>query len=142
MGSDENDGKLTQMRIRPDILDILELSRHIINNQFDDDSYENRRYETFMMANAITIALRQLKIGNGPEREELASLLNLMDANISRQSSIKEDLSHLYSQVCKEIRKGNFDPDKEKHEKLRAILDKAALQSVTEYNPKYISQEE
>ena len=139
MGSDENDGRLTQMRIRPDILDILELSSHILKNEFDDDSYEDRRYETFMMANAITIAIRQLKIGNGPEREELAALQNLMDANGSQQSSIKEELSHLYSQVCKKIREGKFDPDKDEHEKLRSILDKAALQSVNEYNPKSIS---
>ena len=139
MGSDENDGRLTQMRIRPDILDILERSSHIINNEFDNDSYENRRYETFMMANAITIAIRQLKIGNGPEREQLASLLKLMDAKKSHESSIKEELSHLYLRVCKDIREGKFDPDKDKHEKLRAILDKAALQSVIEYNPKYIS---
>ena len=127
------------MRIRPYILDILELSSQIIYSEFDDDSYENRRYETFMMANAITIAIRQLKIGDGPEREELASLQKIMDAGQSRESSVREELSNLYTQVCKEIRKGTFDPNKDKHQKLRAILDKAALQSVIEYNPKYIS---
>ena len=52
------------MRIRPNILDILELSKEIISNEFDDNSFDNRRYETLMMANAITIATRQLKIGD------------------------------------------------------------------------------
>ena len=128
------------MRIRPNILDILELSKEIISNEFDDNSFDNRRYETFMMANAITIATRQLKIGDGPERKELKKLLNLTNPLASPKASIGDRLADLYSHVCLEIRKGNFDPDKNNHNELRNILDEAALQLVMEYNPKYLER--
>ena len=126
------------MRIRPNILDILELSKEIISNEFDDNSFDNRRYETFMMANAITIATRQLKVGAGPERKELKKLLNLTKSSASPKAPIGDRLADLYSHVCLEIRKGNFDPDKINHNELRNILDEAALQLVMEYNPKYL----
>ena len=128
------------MSIRPNILDILELSKEIISNEFDDNSFVNRRYETFMMANAITIATRQLKIGDGPERKELKKLLNLTKSSASPKASIGDRLADLYSHVCLEIRKGNFDPDKINHNELRNILDEAALQLVMEYNPKYLEE--
>ena len=128
------------MRIRPNILDILELSKEIISNEFEDNSFVDRRYETFMMANAMTIATRQLKIGTGPERKELNKLLNLTKSPASPKTSIRDRLADLYSRVCLEIRKGNFDPDKKNHNELRNILDEAALQLVMEYNPKYLDE--
>ena len=126
------------MRIRPKILDILELSKDIMFNEFDENSFDNRRYETFMMANAITIATRQLKIGDGPERKELKKLLNLTKLSAPPKASIGDRLADLYSHVCLEIRKGNFDPDTKNHKELRNILDESALQLVMEYNPKYL----
>ena len=128
------------MRIRPRIVDILELSKEIISNEFDDNSFDNRRYETFMMANAITIATRQIKIGVDPERKELKKLLNLTKSSASLKASIGDRLADLYSHVCLEIRKGNFDPDTKNHKELRNILDEAALQLVMEYNPKYLGE--
>ena len=128
------------MRIRPNILDILELSKEIISNEFDDNSFVNRRYETFMMANAITIATRQLKFGDGPERNELNKLLDLINPLASPEDSIGDKLADVYSHVCLEIRKGNFDPDTKNHKELRNILDEAALQLVMEYNPKYLGE--
>ena len=128
------------MRIRPNILEILELSKEIISNEFEDNSFDNRRYETFMMANAITIATRQLKIGDGPERKELKNLLNLTKLSAPPKASIGDRLADLYSRICLEIRKGNFDPDKKNHDQLRNILDESALQLVMEYNPKYLEE--
>ena len=128
------------MRIRPRIVDILELSKEIISNEFDDNSFDNRRYETFMMANAITIATRQIKIGVDPERKELKKLLNLTKSSASLKTSIGDRLADLYSHVCLEIRKGSFDPNKKNHDELRTILDEAALQLVMEYNPKYLEE--
>ena len=128
------------MRIRPNILNILELSKNILSYEFDDNSFDNRKYETFMMANAITIATRQLKIGVGPEREEFKKLLNLINPSASPKASIGDRLADLYSSVCLEIRKGNFDPDKYKHNELRNILVEMALQLVMEYNPRYLEE--
>ena len=128
------------MRIRPNILDILELSKDIIFNEFDENSFDNRRYETFMIANAITIAARQLEFGDGPEREELKKLLKLINPLASPTASIGDRLADLYSIVCLEIRKGNFDPDNKNHNELRNILNEAALQLVMEYNPKYLEK--
>ena len=126
------------MRIRPNILNILELSKNILSYEFDDKSFDNRKYETLMMANAITIATRQLEIGAVPERNELKKLLNLTKLSASPKASIGDRLADLYSQICLEIRTGNFDPDKQNHNELRNILDEAALQLVMEYNPKYL----
>ena len=126
------------MRIRPKILDILELSKDIMFNEFDENSFDSRRYETFMMANAITIATRQLKFGDGPERKELNKLLNLTNPLASPEASMENRLANVYSHVCLEIRKGNFDPDTKNHKELRNILNDAALQLVKEYNPKYL----
>ena len=128
------------MRIRPRIVDILELSKEIISNEFDDNSFDNRRYETFMMANAITIATRQLKIGNDPERKELKKLLNLTKSSASPEASIGDRLADLYLHVCLEIRKGNFDPDTKNHKELRNILDEVALQLIIEYNPRHLEE--
>ena len=128
------------MRIRPNILDILELSKNIISYEFDDNSFDNRKYEILMMANAITIATRQLKIGVGPERKELKKLLNLTKSSASPKASIGDRLADLYASVCLEIRKGNFDPDKNNHNELRNILVEVALQLVMEYNPKYLEE--
>ena len=65
-------------------------------------------------------------------------LLNLTKSSVSPKASIGDRLADLYSHVCLEIRKGNFDPDKKNHNELRNILDEAALQLVMEYNPKYL----
>ena len=93
-----------------------------------------------MMANAITIATRQLKFGDGPERKELKKLLNLTKSSVSPEASIGDRLADLYSSICLEIRKGNFDPDKNKHNELRNILVEMALQLVMEYNPRYLEE--
>ena len=69
---------------------------------------------------------------------KLKKLLNLTKSSASPKVSIGDRLADLYSQVCLEIRMGNFDPDKQNHNELRNILDEAALQLVMEYNPKYL----
>ena len=96
------------MRIRPNILDILELASDILREEFSENSYDERRYETFMIANAITIAARQLEIGKTPERTELRALLSLMNISYSEKSVSDQDLPTFYSKVCQNIRKGSF----------------------------------
>ena len=129
------------MRIRPDILDILELASGILRDEFSENSYDERRYETFMIANAITIAARQLEIGATPERTELRALLSLMDISYSEKSVSDQDLPILFSNICQNIRKGKFDPGSAKHEALRRILSDSAYQLVREYSPKYLGDE-
>ena len=65
---------------------------------------------------------------------------NLTNPLGSPQASMGDRLADLYSHVCLEIRKGNFDPDTKNHKELRNILDEAALQLVMEYNPKYLGE--
>ena len=129
------------MRIRPDILDILELASEILRNEFNEDSYDKKRYETLMIANAITIAARQLEFGNAPEQAEAEALLSLLNFSRTDKSAAENDLSNLFSIICKDIRRGKFDQNSAKHAALRRILCDSTYQLVREYNPKYLKDE-
>ena len=92
-----------------------------------------------MIANAITIASRQIEFGRGPEKTEMDDLLSLTDFSSSEKSDFGEDLPTLLKLICQDIRKGKFDPGTAKHNSLRCILKDSAHQLVREYNPKYLA---
>ena len=122
------------MRLRPDIVSILELARDIIREDFTAESdFEDRRYETFMMANALAIAARQVDTGASPERDELHHIRSILD-----DASPNKTLSDLNLALSKQLRSGNFDPGKPLHEDVRTLLTNSARQAVSEYNPKYL----
>ena len=129
------------MRIRPNILDILELASEILRNEFSEDSYDKQRYETLMIANAITIAARQLEFGNAPEHGEAEALLSLLNFSGTEMSAAGNDISNLFSIICKDLRRGKFDKRNAQHTALRRILCDSAYQLVREYNPKYLKDE-
>ena len=128
------------MRIRPNILDILELASEILRNEFSEDSYDKQRYETQMIANAITIAARQLEFGNAPEHGEAEALLSLLNFSGTEMSEAGNDLSNLFSIICKDLRRGKFDKRNAQHTALRRILCDSAYQLIREYNPKYLKE--
>ena len=127
------------MRIRPDTLAILELARDTLREEYREESYEERRYETLMIVNAVNIATRQFEFGMTPETEEFQELSKLLSLSIPSKYNLRKELGGLLAKISQDIRCGKFDPGCPQHKNLLRILKSAAHQLVMEYNPRYLA---
>lgn len=123
------------MRIKIDILEILSLASHHLKSDFEGCDPNQRRYQMFLIANAISIACRQTINGQAEETEELNAYTNLLKNTKLTQDEPYQALPTL----CDCIRSGAFDPGSENHLNLFKVLSTAAFRLVSECNPKYLS---
>jgi len=125
------------MRLRPDIISLLEFVRDLLQTEFPDDAtFENRRYETLMMANALTIAARQVDSGRTPNAADLDSLQALIGESNGDHSL--DAINRLFSA---QIRNGEFDPGTADHRNAWKFLNDDARGNLLEYNPKYLGDQ-
>ena len=128
------------MRPKPSAAELLEIARHALRGDLLAALPEERRYQALMAANAIAIAGRVLERGDGPERDELASLARLMDAhdpvNPADPAMVRARLGILYSHLCDQLRAGKIACGTERHRLAFAHLRRAVLDRLRESNPK------
>ena len=122
--------------MRPDIIKILELARDLIRDEYLEEDFEKRRYETLMIANAIDIAARQVTSGITSKLEEMQNLRNILGS-----STRGEPNQVLLQTLSQQIRNGKYDPNTPLHNKVHKFLKNSTKQSVKRYNPGYFKKE-
>ena len=126
------------MRIRPEIIEVLEIARDIIRDEYSEKDFEERRYETFMITKAISIAVHEVTNGTEPERDEIQQILDILessDKDRSREVDLRTDAPRVLSNS---IRAGKYDPESNHYKSVHLFLIDCARRAVEHYNPKYL----
>jgi hypothetical protein len=118
---------------------LLETARDLLREEILPTLSGKQRHGALMIANAMSIAMRQLKSGDEAEREELAALrkmLSLRD-NAAAGTSLPQALADANRQLCRLIREGRADAG-ETHDAVRALLVRTTRHRVAISSPKYL----
>lgn len=126
------------MKDRPEISELLELSRNILRTELRSVLPEEHKYTVLMIANVISIALRERE--RKPDRrrteaEEISQLLYDYKSNPENSVSATRNLDGMYGELSSAIRKGEFDPPGQGSAALRKFLLKWTEERVKLYNP-------
>lgn len=117
------------MRDRPKGEELLASARKFLREQVLPATAASQKHGLLMALNAMSIAERQLHYGDLPERQELASLEDLLGSPAS-------DLYAANRALAQCIRAGDGDPGATQRARLFAHLRTVGLQRVRESNPK------
>ncbi|MFJ3370555.1 DUF6285 domain-containing protein [Pseudomonas sp. NPDC086251] len=121
------------MRTRPEGADLLQAAQVLLRERLLGDLPQHRRHEALMICNAMKIAARQLRFGEQPQREELHSLLALLQ---------EERVGLLAGNrlLAMRLREGFGDPGQSAREQVLAHLRSSVGQAVAESSPDYLKQ--
>ncbi|RYZ43710.1 MAG: hypothetical protein EOO71_02300 [Myxococcaceae bacterium] len=112
------------MREPPEGAALLAIAREVLRKELLPLLPEDKVYAALMVANAMGIAERQLRQGEGPQREEQRALSALLKTDGGLEALTRE--------FAARIRRGEFDG----HEEARRLLWSSAVQRVRESAPK------
>lgn len=129
------------MRDEPTGGQLLETARNVLREQLMPALPAEHRHAALMIANAMSIAMRQLHNGDEHERQEVAALEKLLFpggvSELKAGMGTRERLKELNRRLCHWIREGLADTG-DFHEAARRHLLQAARIKVAESNPKYL----
>ncbi|GHG89011.1 DUF6285 domain-containing protein [Comamonas sp. JC664] len=118
------------MRERPDGAELLAVAREVLLEELLPLLPGDRAYSARMIANAMGIAERQLRNGDGPQERARKAL----SALLGREGA----LPALMREFAVRIRQGQFDDSAE----ARGLLWASTVQRVRESAPKALSDED
>jgi hypothetical protein len=131
------------MRDLPTGDQLLDAARTLLRESLIPALPAEKRHEALMIANAMSIAMRQLENGDEPDRRELKELSGLLLAGDAREVGAdprpREQLRALNRRLCKSIRSGDADAGTFR-DSVRAHLLEVARRRVQESNPKYLGK--
>lgn len=129
------------MRDQPTGDQLLETARDLLRDELLPVLPGDKRHGALMIANAMAIALRQLKSGDEPERRELDSLKAILATRQSdlRQAngSLMQALVDCNRSLCRMIRAGAADSG-QFHDQVRSHLLETTRHRVAVSNPRYL----
>ena len=111
---------------------LLASARQLLRDEVLPALPAERKHALLMAMNAMSIAERQLRNGDGPEASELAALRALLDEE-------KLSLADGSRRLAALIRAGEGDPGAPRRGAILAHLRKAGEQRVAESNPKALA---
>jgi hypothetical protein len=94
------------------------------------------KYSALMIAAAMGIAMRELKIGDAAEMEEQSMLGELLGVDVSGDASLLD----LNRRFAAGLRAGEFESSESDQEIVRRLLRHVTLSKLGESNPKYLSK--
>ncbi len=112
--------------------DLLEITRSVLRGELLPALPPERRYQGAMIANALAIATRELRLGAAAREAEGANLGTLLGASGS-------PLDELRRRLCREIRAGAWD--KGQAGDLRPILQAAVRNRLAISNPDHLARQ-
>ena len=121
---------------------LLDIARETLRAVLGPLVPSEHRYELLMIANAMSIAARELEAGEGAARGELARLAALLTedpAQTEGDAKLSERLDALNRRLASEIRAGAFDDGAGREACHRHLLD-SALAAVRISNPQYLAR--
>ncbi|MCK9988827.1 MAG: hypothetical protein AzoDbin1_05299 [Azoarcus sp.] len=130
------------MRDEPTGEQLLDSARNVLREQLMPALPAASRHAALMIANAMSIAMRQLQNGDEPERAELRALEKILLAGdgageAGAGTSMRARLKELNCRLSHWIRDGQADAG-EIRDAVRAHLVQVARTKVGESNPKYL----
>lgn len=127
------------MRIQPDGAELLKAAQELLREILTGQAVSEHKHALLMIANAISIAERQLRAGDAHERQELASLEQLLGQSMpAEQGELKRSLLLANRVLAQRIREGAADPCAPLGDAIRSHLLVTTRQRVLESNPKYL----
>lgn len=128
------------MRDQPTGDQLLETARDLLRDELLPILPGNKRHGALMIANAMAIAMRQLKSGDEPERQELDALRQILatrESDLHASGSAMQALADCNRALCQMIRAGEADSGKA-HDQVREHLLRTTRHRVSISNPKYL----
>lgn len=127
------------MREDPNGAALLRAASTLLRDEVIKALPDDQRHAALMIANAMSIALRQLEHGAAPEEDELRALRELLGgADGQRGATMRAMLVALNRQLAQRIRAGATDPGTALHGAALAHLRQAGRQRLLESNPKIL----
>lgn len=107
---------------RPDAMDLIDIARQTLVDRVLPAQAGDNRYEGLMIANALGIALRELRAA-----EEMSAVKRRMLETVAAllgepPQSEESDLAYCKRRLALAIRAGNFDPDSPGGAMVRELL--------------------
>ena len=131
------------MRTEPAGGALLEAAQALMRSAVIPALPVDARHAALMIANAMSIALRQIRAGDGPERDELVRLLALLgDSPLSvpaEPANVHADLAKATRRLSERIRSGAADPGSDLHCDVLTILRDGTRQRALESSPKVLA---
>lgn len=129
------------MRDLPTGDQLLDTARTLLRESLLTVLPAEKRHEALMVANAMSIAMRQLENGDEPERQELEALSRILapgtPSDLGSDRAPREQLMALNRRLCQAIRCGDADAGAFR-DAVRVHLRSVARRRVQESNPKYL----
>lgn len=129
------------MRDRPTGDELLETARSVLREELMAALPADKRHAALMLANALSIAARQLKNGDAAERAELAALEHLLSepfaAKTDDPAALRGALLAANRKLAQWIRSGRAD-DGALRASVRRHLGGVIRHKLAESNPKYL----
>ena len=130
------------MRERPTGDQLLEAALSLLRDEVLPALPAEKRHAALMIANAMGIAMRQLRNGDAPEQQELAALERILLAQPGNDagpvpSDARDRLLELNRRLSLAIRQGRAD-SVNPSDSVRGHLLRVARHRVAESNPKYL----
>jgi hypothetical protein len=133
------------MRDSPAGADLLNVARAVLRDELLGALPADKRHTALMIANAMSIAERQIRQGDEPERRELVSLHALIGRPCGEPSPSASDLRVALMQANRElarrIRCGIADPGTPMNVPALAHLKSVLRQRALESNPKALPKD-
>jgi len=130
------------MRDLPNGAELLAVAQNVLREQVLQTASLENKHNVLMIINAMSIAARQIKHGDEPERCELhavASLLGTKCESTGDNASLRSALLDANRELCRQIRAGCAGTDLANRRALFDHLRGVARQRVLESNPKYLN---
>lgn len=131
------------MREDPNGAALLEAACTVLRQEVLTALPPEKRHSALMIANAMSIALRQFQYGDTPERAELQALHILLDHagqgmgnGADSSAELRTSLIHLNEKLARTIRAGGADPEMAQRAAIFQHLLTTTRQRVLESNPK------
>ena len=129
------------MRDRPTGDELLDTARQVLRDELMPALPADKRMTALMIANALSIAARQLRNGDAAERAELAALEQLLSEPFALKADTTTGLHAAQiaanRKLAQWIRSGRAD-EGAMRDSVRAHLSATLHHKVAESNPKYL----
>ena len=125
------------MREDPNGAGLLQAATTLLREDILKALPDDKRHGALMIANAMSIALRQLEYGDAPERGELQALRKMLGSGDEEPGApVRGLLVSLNRQLARRIRNGDADPGSPLRPAALAHLRATGRQRLLESSPK------
>lgn len=132
------------MQDTPTAAALLAAARQVLLDSVLPALPDERRRDALMIANAIAIAGRGLKMGEDSlriERDDLEALLDAVSPDPLTAAELENRVCDLNRRLAAEIRRGDYDAEDGRRKTVGKFLHDSTVRKLSESNPKHLEKE-